>query len=59
MTLTQYYKSAKFGPKTEMCSNFYEIWDLEQLKHANCEYSAWNWGSWPKIIDSGKLDPNT
>ena len=28
MTLIQCYKSAKYGPKTEMCSNFYEIWDL-------------------------------
>ena len=42
MTLTQYYKSAKFGRKTEVCSNFYEIWHLEQIEHANCEYSAWN-----------------
>ena len=25
-------KFAKFGPKTEMCSHFYEIWYLEQIK---------------------------
>ena len=25
-TLTQNYKFTKFGPKTEMCSNFYKIW---------------------------------
>ena len=32
MTLNQNYKFAKFDPKTEMSSNFYEIWHLE---HAN------------------------
>ena len=26
MNLTQKKKFAKFGPKTEMCSNFHEIW---------------------------------
>ena len=25
-------------PKTEMCLNFYEIWDLEQIKHSNYEF---------------------
>ena len=48
MTLTQNYKFAKFGLKTEMCSNFYEIWHLEQIEHANYEYSTWNWWSRPK-----------
>ena len=57
--LTQYYKSVKFGPKTEMCSDFYEIWHLEQIKHANYEYCAWNWGSWLKVIDLGKSGLNT
>ena len=42
MTLTQNYKFAKFGPTTEMCSNFYEIWHLEQMEHVNYEYSTWN-----------------
>ena len=42
MTLTQNYKSAKFGRKIEMCFNFYEIWHLEQIEHANYEYSTWN-----------------
>ena len=37
MTLTQNYKFAKCGSKTEMCSNFYEIWRLEQIEHANYE----------------------
>ena len=54
MSLTQNYKFAKFGPKTEMCFNFYIIWHFIQIKHANYEYSTWNWWSWPKIIDSGK-----
>ena len=36
------YKSGEFGPKTEMCFNFYETWHLEQIKHANYEYSTWN-----------------
>ena len=35
MTLTQNYKFVKFGPKTEMCYNFHEIWNLEQIEHAN------------------------
>ena len=59
MTLTQNYKFAKFGSKTDMCSNFYEIRPLEQIKHANYECSIWNGWSWPKIIDSGKFVPNT
>ena len=57
MTLTQNYKFAKNGPKTEMCSNFYGVWHLEQIEHANDEYSTWNWLSWPKIINSSKFDP--
>ena len=55
MTLTQNYKFMKFGPKTEMCFNFYEIWHLEQIEHANYEYSTWIWWSWHKIIDLGKF----
>ena len=42
-----------------MCSNFYEILHLEQTENANYGYSAWTWGSWPKIIDSGKCGPDT
>ena len=34
MTLTQNYKYAKFGLKTEICSNFYEIWHSQQIEHA-------------------------
>ena len=37
MTLTQNYKFAKFGPKTEMCSTFYEIWRSQQIEHADYE----------------------
>ena len=59
MTLTQNYKFAKFGPKSEMCSNLYAIWHFEQIEHANYEYSTWNWWSWPKIIDLDKFGPNT
>ena len=40
MTLTQNDKFAKFCPKTEMCSNFYEIWHLEQMEHANYKLST-------------------
>ena len=50
---------SKFGPKTEMYSNFYEIWHLEQIEHADYEYSTWNWLNWPKIIYSGKFGPDT
>ena len=49
----------RFGLKIAMCSNFYEIWHLVQIEHANYEYCTWNWWSWPKIIDSGKIVPNT
>ena len=41
MTLTKNQKFPKFGPKTEMCANLYKIWNLEQIEHANCEYSTW------------------
>ena len=37
MTLIQNYKFAKFGPKTEIFSNFYEIWHSQQIEHANYE----------------------
>ena len=40
MNLTQNYKFAKFSPETEMCSNFYDIWELEQIEYTNCEYST-------------------
>ena len=33
MTLTQNYKFAEFVSKTEMSSDFYEIWYLEQIEH--------------------------
>ena len=46
-------------PKTELCSNFYEIWHLEQIENGDYEYSTWNWWSWSKITDSGKFGPNT
>ena len=42
-----------------MYFNFFEIWHLVQIEHANHEYGTWNWWSWPKIIDLGKLCPNT
>ena len=31
MTLTKNYKFAKFGPKSERCHKFYEIWPIEQM----------------------------
>ena len=39
MTLTQNYKIAKFGPKTEILSNFY-IWHSQQIELANYEYNT-------------------
>ena len=32
MILTQNYRFGKFGPKTEMYSNFHEIWHLGHFK---------------------------
>ena len=29
--IDQNYKFAKFGPKSERCHKFYEIWPLEQM----------------------------
>ena len=49
----------RFGLKIVMRSNFYEIWHLVQIEHANYEYVTWNWWPWPKIIDSGKFRHNT
>ena len=40
MTVTQNYKFAKFGPKTEMCFNFYEIWHSQPIEHANYQYNT-------------------
>ena len=40
MTLTQNYKFAKFSPKIEIFSNFYEIWHSQQIKHANYEHNT-------------------
>ena len=42
MTFIQNYKFPKFGLKTEMSSNFYDIWHFDQIEHANYEYSTWN-----------------
>ena len=47
------------GLKIVMYSNFYEIWHLVQIEHANYEYYTWNWWSWPKILDSSKFGPST
>ena len=43
MALTQNYKFAKFGLETEICSDFYEIWHSEQIKHATILFIIfWN-----------------
>ena len=38
MILTQNYRLGKFGPNTENCSNFSEIWHSEQTEHADYEH---------------------
>ena len=43
--------------KVKGATIFFEIWHLEQMQHANYEYSTWNWWYQPKIIDSGKCGP--
>ena len=40
MNLTQNYKFAKFGRKTEIFFNFYEIWHSQQIDNANYEYDT-------------------
>ena len=30
----------KFGPNTEICSDFYEIWHSQQIKHTYYEYNT-------------------
>ena len=42
MTLTENYKFAKFGSKSETYSNFYEISHLEQKEYANYEHRTWS-----------------
>ena len=37
MTLTKF---GKFGPKTEIFSNYYKIWHSQQIEHASYEYNA-------------------
>ena len=49
----------RFGLKGAVCPNFYETWHFVQIEHASYEYGTYNWWSGPKIIDSGKLCPNT
>ena len=39
MNLDQNYEFAKFSPKTEMWSNFYEIWHSQQIENANYQYN--------------------
>ena len=57
MTLTKNYKFAKFGPKSERCDNFYEIWDFEPMEHATYEHSTWNWWYRPKLSIRANLVP--
>ena len=52
-------KLGRLGLRIAMRSNFYEIWNLVQIEHANYEYGTWKWWSWPKIICSGKFCRNT
>ena len=40
LELTLNYKFAKFGPKTEIFSYFYEILHSQQIWHANHEYNT-------------------
>ena len=47
MILTQNYKFTKFGPETEIFSNFYETWHnfyetwhSQQIEHAKYEYNT-------------------
>ena len=48
MTLTQNYKFAKFRSKTEMCSNFYEMW----------RQSKWKMLIMNIVLGIDDLDPN-
>ena len=47
MTLTQNYKFANIGPKTEMYSNFYKIW----------RQSKWNMLIVNIVLGIDNLDP--
>ena len=35
LSLPKITDSDKFGPNTEICSDFYEIWHSQQIEHAN------------------------
>ena len=45
----------KFGPKNEINSQCYEIWQPEQVKFVNYKYDIWNYGSWPEIKNLGRF----
>ena len=40
MTLTQNYKFENFCSKTEILSTLYEIWQSQQIEHANYEHNT-------------------
>ena len=35
--------SGKFGPSTEICFDFLDIWHSQQIEHANYEYKESHW----------------
>ena len=63
MILTQNYRindSGKFGPNTEICSDFCEIWHSKQIEHANYEYDTHqcletSCGYWLRMIIGCKI----
>ena len=40
MIVTQNYRLGKFGPNTEICYDFNEIWHSQQIEHANYKYNT-------------------
>ena len=38
--ISEIIDSGKFGPNTEICPDFYEIWHSQQMEHAYYEYNT-------------------
>ena len=47
--------SDKFCSNTEICSNFYEIWYSQQMKHTNYEYNTRHGDYWLRMIIGCKI----
>ena len=43
----------KFVPKSEICSQYYKIWQSKQVKFVIHKHDIWNYGPWREIKNFG------